>query len=121
VLIYIHKEQELDEITRRYPAAHYILIDDKIRILAAVKLLRPTFATVVVLGTIGTFQIFDQVSIITQGGPLGTTQVPAYYIYQKTLGMNTNPEAGYAAAMAFILTIIIVLCTLLQRRYIDQS
>jgi len=86
-----------------------------------VPLLRPTFATVVVLGTIGTFQIFDQVSIITQGGPLGTTQVPAYYIYQKTLGMSTNPEAGYAAAMAFILTIIIVLCTLLQRRYIDQS
>jgi hypothetical protein len=37
VLIYIHKEQELDEIARRYPAAHYVLIDDKIRILAAVK------------------------------------------------------------------------------------
>jgi len=37
VLIYIHKEQELDEIARRYPAAHYILIDDKIRILAAIK------------------------------------------------------------------------------------
>ena len=37
VLIYIHKEQELDEIALRYPAAHYVLIDDKIRILAAVK------------------------------------------------------------------------------------
>jgi hypothetical protein len=37
VLISIHKEQELDEISRRYGAAHYILLDDKIRILAAVK------------------------------------------------------------------------------------
>ncbi len=37
VLIYIHKEQELDEVERRYPAAHYVLVDDKIRILSAVK------------------------------------------------------------------------------------
>jgi len=37
VLIYIHKEQELDDVERRYPAAHYVLIDDKIRILTAVK------------------------------------------------------------------------------------
>ena len=38
VLIYIHKEKELDDVARRYPAAHYALIDDKSRILAAVKL-----------------------------------------------------------------------------------
>ena len=37
VLIYIHKEQELDDVEKRYPAAHYILIDDKLRILNAVK------------------------------------------------------------------------------------
>ena len=37
VLIYIHKEQALDDVERRYPAAHYVLIDDKPRILAAVK------------------------------------------------------------------------------------
>jgi hypothetical protein len=37
VLIYIHKEKELDDVARRYPAAHYALIDDKSRILAAVK------------------------------------------------------------------------------------
>ena len=36
-LIYIHKEQELDDVERRYPAAHYVLIDDKPRILTAVK------------------------------------------------------------------------------------
>ena len=37
VLIYVHKEQELDDVERFYPADHYVLIDDKLRILAAVK------------------------------------------------------------------------------------
>ena len=37
VLIYIHKEQELDDVEKRYPARHYVLVDDKLRILTAVK------------------------------------------------------------------------------------
>ena len=37
VLIYIHKEDMLDDVERRYPARHYVLIDDKLRILSAVK------------------------------------------------------------------------------------
>ena len=37
-LIYIHKEKSSKDVERRYPAAHYVLIDDKTRILAAVKL-----------------------------------------------------------------------------------
>jgi phosphoserine phosphatase len=37
VLLYIHKEQELDEVERRQPAERYVLVDDKLRILAAVK------------------------------------------------------------------------------------
>ena len=37
VLIYIHKEQELADVERRFPAAHYLLVDDKLRILSAVK------------------------------------------------------------------------------------
>jgi FMN phosphatase YigB (HAD superfamily) len=37
VLIYIHKEQSLDDVARRFPARHYVLIDDKPRILAAIK------------------------------------------------------------------------------------
>jgi FMN phosphatase YigB (HAD superfamily) len=37
VLIYIHKEEELDDVEQRYPAARYVLVDDKPRILAAVK------------------------------------------------------------------------------------
>jgi FMN phosphatase YigB (HAD superfamily) len=37
VLIYIHKEEALDDVERRYPADHYVAIDDKLRILTAVK------------------------------------------------------------------------------------
>ncbi len=37
VLIYVHKEQELSDVEQRYPAEHYVLVDDKLRILAAVK------------------------------------------------------------------------------------
>ena len=37
VLIYIHKEEALDDVERRFPAEHYVMIDDKVRILAAVK------------------------------------------------------------------------------------
>jgi len=37
VLIYVHKEQELSDVEQRYPAEHYVLIDDKLRILTAVK------------------------------------------------------------------------------------
>lgn len=37
VLIYIHKEHELDDIAERYPADHYVLVDDKVRILTTVK------------------------------------------------------------------------------------
>jgi FMN phosphatase YigB (HAD superfamily) len=37
VLIYIHKEEELDDVEKRFPARHYVLVDDKLRILTAVK------------------------------------------------------------------------------------
>jgi FMN phosphatase YigB (HAD superfamily) len=37
VLVYIHKERHLDDVEQRYPAAHYVLVDDKLRILTAVK------------------------------------------------------------------------------------
>jgi hypothetical protein len=47
VLIYIHKEQELDDVTQRFPADHYVLIDDKLRILAAVKKVWGTKVTTV--------------------------------------------------------------------------
>jgi FMN phosphatase YigB (HAD superfamily) len=37
VLIYVHKEEELDDVERRFPAEHYVVVDDKLRILSAIK------------------------------------------------------------------------------------
>ena len=37
VMIYVHKEEELDDVIRRFPAEHYVLVDDKLRILTAIK------------------------------------------------------------------------------------
>jgi hypothetical protein len=47
VLIYVHKEQELEDVERRYPARHYVLVDDKLRILAAIKKVWGTRVTTV--------------------------------------------------------------------------
>ena len=47
VLIYIHKEQMLDDVERRYPARHYVMVDDKLRILASMKTVWGTRLTTV--------------------------------------------------------------------------
>lgn len=47
ILIYIHKERELEDVERRYPADHYMVVDDKLRILTAVKQVWETRVTTV--------------------------------------------------------------------------
>ncbi len=47
ILIYVHKENELDEVETRYPAEHYVLVDDKLRILTSVKKIWGTRVTTV--------------------------------------------------------------------------
>ena len=47
VLIYIHKEQMLDDVERNYPAGHYVMVDDKLRILTAMKRAWPDRVTTV--------------------------------------------------------------------------
>ena len=86
-----------------------------------IPLLRPIILLVVVLGTIGTLQIFDQVYLATQGGPLGTSLTPVYVLYQEALGTEGPIQMGYAAAMAFILAVLIFFFTFLQRRFIERE
>jgi len=86
-----------------------------------VPMLRPVILLVVVLGTIGTLQIFDQVKILTSGGPLGTTLTPVYLVYREAIGTQGQIQFGYASAMAFILAVIIFVFTFLQRRFIERG
>jgi len=74
--------------------------------------LRPTLFTVLTLGLIGSWQVFDQIYTGTQGGPGKTTLTPAYLSYQTAFN---NQAWGQGAAIAFILFVIIVFFTLFQR------
>jgi multiple sugar transport system permease protein len=86
-----------------------------------IPMLRPVILLVVVLGTIGTLQIFDQVKILTAGGPLGTTLTPVYLVYREAIGTLGEIQFGYASAMAFILAVIIFSFTFVQRRFIERG
>lgn len=74
--------------------------------------LKPTIFTVVTLGLIGTWQVFDQIYTGTQGGPSKTTLTPAYLSYTSAF---ESQQWGRGAAIAFVLFVIIVVMTLLQR------
>ncbi len=84
-------------------------------------LLRPITLLVVILGTIGTLQVFDQVYLATQGGPLKTSLTPVYLIFQEALGINSPINMGYATALAFILAMIIFILTFIQRRFLERG
>jgi multiple sugar transport system permease protein len=75
-------------------------------------MLRPTLFTVLTLGLIGTWQVFDQIYTGTQGGPAKTTLTPAYLSFQTSFN---SQRWGEGAAIAFILFAIIVVLTLFQR------
>ncbi len=74
--------------------------------------LRPTLFTVITLGLIGCWQVFDQIYTGTQGGPAKTTVTPAYLSYTASF---QNNDWGIGAAIAFILFLIIIAFTIFQR------
>ncbi|MFX1263669.1 MAG: carbohydrate ABC transporter permease [Promethearchaeota archaeon] len=84
-------------------------------------LLRPIIVMVLVLSTIGTLQIFDQVYLATGGGPLDTTVTPVYLVYAEALGTQGTIQMGYASAIAFILAVLIFFFTFIQRRVIERG
>ncbi len=86
-----------------------------------IPLLRPIILMVVVLGTIGTLQIFDQVYLATSGGPLGTSLAPVYLIYREAMGQQGPIRMGYGAALAFILGVIIFAVTYVQRNVLERG
>ncbi len=82
-----------------------------------VPLLRPTIFFVVTLGLIGCFQVFDQIFVISSGGPAKTTVTIAYIVFQNGF---KNSAMGLAAATAIVLFIIIFTFTMLQRRIVGE-
>lgn len=78
-----------------------------------VPLLRPILALVLIMTMIGSFQVFDTVSVTTQGGPVNATRVLQFYIYDMAFGRF---QFGYASAMAVGLLVVLALITALQYR-----
>lgn len=83
--------------------------------------LRPVTSFVVIMGIIGTFQLFDQSYIFSggSGGPNNSTLTLVLLIYQyafKSMG-----SMGYASALAVVLAVIILIATLLQRKFSKEE
>lgn len=83
-----------------------------------VPMLRPIIFLVVVLGTIGTLQLFDQALIMTDGGPLHQTETINYLIYRSAF---TFFNYAYASAMAIVLFVMIFVLFLIQNRFLGRS
>lgn len=79
--------------------------------------LRPTMFLVLTLGLIGTWQVFDQIYVMSQGNPAKTTLTPAYLSYRTAF---RDFDYGAGAAISFVLFLIIIVLTLLQRRALRE-
>ncbi|MGV8965187.1 MAG: carbohydrate ABC transporter permease [Cellulomonas sp.] len=86
--------------------------------LVTLPMLRPTLFTVLTLGLIGAWQVFDQIYTGTKGAPSKTTLTPAYLSYSASFN---NGRWGQGAAIAFILFALIVVLTIFQRNVLHES
>ena len=82
-----------------------------------VPLLSPTTFFLVTTTLIGSFQVFGQIYIMTRGGPGTSTHVLVYYIYTAAF---TFFRMGYAAAMSWILFLILFIVTIVQWKFQDK-
>ena len=80
--------------------------------------LRPTLFLVLTLGLIGTWQVFDQIYVLSRGAPANTTLTPAYLSYSTSF---IGKEWGQGSAIAFLLFVVIVVLTLVQRWLLKEK
>jgi ABC-type sugar transport system permease subunit len=83
-----------------------------------VPLLRPVIIFSVTLSIIGTFQMYTEPLILTEGGPIRATETPVMQIFSTTFA---NLDFGYAAAMSYVYFVVIVVVTLLQFQFVSRE
>jgi len=81
-----------------------------------IPMLSPTTFFIMIMSMISSFQVFDNVYVLTSGGPLGSTKVIVFYIYEHAFKYF---EMGYASAVAYIFFAILAVLTLLQMKYMQ--
>ena len=74
----------------------------------------PTTFFLAIMGIIGSFKVFDMISVLTAGGPGNSTSVMAYYIYKTAF---TDFKMGYACALAWVLFLLIFAVTLVKWKF----
>jgi sn-glycerol 3-phosphate transport system permease protein len=81
--------------------------------------LRPATFFLLITVLLNSFQVFDVISVMTRGGPLGNgTTTMVYQIYQETF---VNQRAGYGATVATIMFLALLVITLIQVRYMERG
>jgi ABC-type sugar transport system permease subunit len=78
--------------------------------------LRPVLLFVFIIGIIGTYQVFDQVFVMTSGGPVRSTTTIVFYLYSKFQDL----QLGYASAIAYVLFLILLFFSFLQWRFFTE-
>lgn len=81
-------------------------------------LLRPVLALVLVITVVGSFQIFDTVAVTTTGGPVNSTRVIYYYIYQQAF---ERFDLGYASAMSVFLLVALAIVAYFQLKIMRSN
>ena len=81
-------------------------------------LLKPTTFFILVTSLIGSFQVFTSVYVMTGGGPVKSTDVVVYHIYQAAW---EQLRMGYAAAMSWVLFLIVMVATWIQFKFIGKE
>ena len=81
-------------------------------------LLKPIHFYVAITTTIGSFQIFDSAYLLTGGGPNYATTTIVYYLYEQGF---TGLNLSYAAVLSYVLFSIILVISLIQRKYLGQE
>lgn len=81
-------------------------------------LIKDTSVFVLVMCAIGSFQAFDQINVMTAGGPANATTTSVLYIYREAF---ETFEMGYSSALAFVLFIIIMILTVVQMKIMNRK
>ncbi len=83
-----------------------------------VPLLKPTILLTAIMSTNGTLQLFDESVNLTNGGPANTSITMSHYIYD--MSFKYVPNFGYAAAMSFLILVLVAVLAFLQMKVGDK-
>ena len=83
-----------------------------------IPLLKPTILLTAIMSTSGTLQLFDESVNLTNGGPANATITMSHYIYNTMF--TKNPNFGYAAAMSFVILVLVAILSAIQMKVGDK-